>query len=135
MDLLQRQSNESNFQSVKSFNKNNLITLSFPLNFNNANVSVKSLKNKGNNGSSTQQRISLTNSTSLSGSYSLNKRRGIRTAPSESIYEPSISNRLVEIRNDLVKNCNNEIINASIGSRVEIHQKIMSIYLLIMIYI
>ena len=153
MDLLQRQANEFNLQSIKSYNnnnKNNLITLSFPLNFNNTNVTVRSLKknslindpsiaSSSNNTNSNyynnnKQRTSLANSMSISSSYT--RRSGIKTAPpppppESSTYEPlSVSNRLNQIRNDLLNSFNsvncNELINTSINNKADIHQKIMS---------
>jgi hypothetical protein len=136
MDLLQRQANEFSMQSIKSYNKNQLITLSFPLNFNNTNVSVKSLKKNSlinnssittTNNNSNKQRTSLANSLSIGSGYT--RRSGVKTAPIE-FHEPSISNRLNQIRNDLLDSFNNvncnEIINTSINNKFDIHEKIMS---------
>jgi hypothetical protein len=151
MDLLQRQQqpNEFNLQSIKQFNtknnnKNKLITLSFPLNFNNTNVTVKSLKKNSlinnssltthNNNNDSKQRTSLTNSMST-----YTRRSGIKTAPPESsIYEPSVSSRLNQIRNDLLNSLNNvdcnELINTSINNKADIHQKIMSKLVFVLSY-
>ena len=121
MEFLQRQASEFNLQNSKALHRKNLISISFPMNYDTRNTN------------NLYKRITFSDKDSFSNLTSKTNSRQGRTASLNSrqkCFESSSSSRLNELRADLLNSFStidtNDLINTSINNKLDIHQKIMS---------